>query len=270
MDDRQAGAILRVLRTRKRWRQQDVASKAGVPRGIVVAMEAGRFSDITIGRARSVAEACGGWFDLRLRTPGDDRLRMLNAEHSRLQDWLVARLQAIGWEVIPEASFSIYGERGVIDILAWHPPLRALLIAEVKTALVDVGALLATNDRRLRLAVRIATEREWAPLVVGSWVAVKNSSTNRQRLAANAQLIRSALPDDGRYVGPWLNRPDRPLRALGFLPNVVHGDTNEARPLRRRVRTRQVGHVMHDSKPRAAPDTRDEHPEPRVEVPVRR
>jgi len=238
MDDRQTGAILRVLRIRKRWRQQDVASKAGVPREVVVAMEAGRCSEIKIGRVRAVAEVCGGWFDLRLRTPRDDGLRMLNAEHSQLQDWLVARLQLLGWEVVPEASFSIYGERGVIDILAWHPQLRALLIVEIKTALVDVGELLATNDRRLRLAVRIATDRGWAPLVIGSWVAVKDSSTNRQRLAANAQLIRSALPDDGRRVGPWLRRPDRPLRALGFLPNVAHGDTNEDRRLPRRVRAR--------------------------------
>ena len=32
------------------------------------------------------------------------------------------------WIVEPEVSFSIYGERGVIDILAWHPTSRILLL----------------------------------------------------------------------------------------------------------------------------------------------
>ena len=41
----------------------------------------------------------------------------------------------------PEVSFSIYGERGVIDILAWHPGRRALLIIELKTDIVDVNEL---------------------------------------------------------------------------------------------------------------------------------
>lgn len=238
MDDRQTGAILRALRIRKRWRQQDVADKAAVPRRVVVAMEGGRFAKISIGRARAVAEACGGWLDLRLRTPGDDGLRMLNAEHARLQAWVVSRLRSLGWDVIPEASFSIFGERGVIDILAWHPEHRALLIIEIKTALVEIGELLASTDRRVRLAVRIAAERGWVPTTLGAWVAVKGSSTNRRRLAANAGLMRAALPDDGRRVDAWLRKPEGMLRALGFLSNVHQGDCKSDRGLPRRVRPR--------------------------------
>ncbi|MCI0346052.1 MAG: hypothetical protein L0221_11515 [Chloroflexi bacterium] len=144
---------------------------------------------------------CGGWFDLRLRTPGDDGFRLLNAEHARLQASVIIWLQSLGWEMVPEASFSIFGERGVIDVLAWHPRHRAVLIIEIKTALVDVSELLATTDRRLRLALQIASDRGWAPLVVGAWVAVKDSAANRERLAANAGLVRAALPRTG---GMWL------------------------------------------------------------------
>ena len=46
-----------------------------------------------------------------------------NRRHSTFHE-LVARwfgdvLPA--WVLAPEVSYSIYGERGVIDILAWHP-----------------------------------------------------------------------------------------------------------------------------------------------------
>ena len=64
--------------------------------------------------------------------------------------------------VAPEgAPFSVYGERGVIDMLIWHPARRALLVVELKTEIVDVNELLGTLDRKRRLAKRIARERGW-------------------------------------------------------------------------------------------------------------
>ncbi len=58
-------------------------------------------------------------------------------QFSRLAEWLAQ----------PEVSFAIYGERGVIDILAFHPRSRALLVIELKTGIVDVQALIGTVDR---------------------------------------------------------------------------------------------------------------------------
>jgi len=33
-----------------------------------------------------------------------------------------------GWQPAPEVSFAYFGERGVIDILAFHHPTRRLLV----------------------------------------------------------------------------------------------------------------------------------------------
>ena len=60
----------------------------------------------------------------------------------------------------PEVSCSIWGERGSIDLLAWQPRRRALLVIEVKTEITDVGATLATLDRKRRLAPAIVRELE--------------------------------------------------------------------------------------------------------------
>ena len=60
----------------------------------------------------------------------------------------VFRDELPAWMLAPEVSFSVYGERGVIDILAWHPGRRALLVIELKTDLVDMNELLGTFDRK--------------------------------------------------------------------------------------------------------------------------
>jgi len=70
-----------------------------------------------------------------------DRLR--NRAHSSLHE-SVARMFGEAWSawiLAPEVSFSIYGERGVIDILVWHPGRRSILVVELKTDIVDVNEL---------------------------------------------------------------------------------------------------------------------------------
>ena len=94
----------------------------------------------------------------------------------------------------PEVSFSIYGERGVIDILAWHPGRRALLIIELKTDIVDVNDLAGSADRRRRLAPKIVAERGWDPVTVSVWVIVAPGRTNRRRVAATSGDAPSGIP----------------------------------------------------------------------------
>ena len=65
---------------------------------------------------------------------------MLNSKHSAMAETMTRWFgRQPGWVVRPEVSFSIYGERGVIDFIAWHAVRRALLLIELKTELVDVG-----------------------------------------------------------------------------------------------------------------------------------
>ena len=52
------------------------------------------------------------------------------------------------------------GERGVIDILAWHAATRTLLVIELKTEIVDINELMGTVDRKRRLAATVAREQD--------------------------------------------------------------------------------------------------------------
>ena len=73
---------------------------------------------------------------------------------------LFARLP--DWIAVPEASFAIYGERGSSTGSPGTRPRGSLLIIELKTALVDVQALLA---RSIGICgwPDIARDRGWDP-----------------------------------------------------------------------------------------------------------
>jgi hypothetical protein len=140
------------------------------------------------------------------------------------------------WVLAPEVSFSIYGERGVIDILAWHPTERALLVIELKTDIVDVNDLVGSMDRRRRLAWSIARERGWDPLTVSTWVLVAASRTNRSRLVAHRTVLRNAFPADGRAMNRWLQQPTSEMNGMSLWDRGV----GRHFAARQRVRSKKV------------------------------
>jgi hypothetical protein len=152
---------------------------------------------------------------------------------------------ARGWVSAPEVSFSIYGERGVIDALAYHEPTGCLLVVELKTLIVDVNDLMATMDRRRRLASRIARDRGWNARSVSGWVIVADSRTNRRRLATHATVLRTAFPADGRRMRGFLRSPSGSVTALSFLPVDLATDSGRGRgPVRKRVTLAGEGQTL--------------------------
>lgn len=220
MDDKRIGRTLRAIRIRKRWRQSDVSAKAGVSATLVARVERGELASIPTGKIRRVAEALGARFDAVVRWQGADLGRLMDARHAGMHEAMAALLSALdGWQFEPEVSFSIYGERGIIDILAWHPGRRMLLVIELKTEVVEVSGLIASMDQRRRLAWEIARDRRWDPVAVSTWVVIADSRTNRRAVAAHRGVLRAKMPLDGRGMRGWLRDPSGRVDALGFLPN---------------------------------------------------
>jgi hypothetical protein len=179
-------------------------------------MERGHLGPMRLDDIRRVAAALDIRIDLAPRWRAGDLDRLLNARHSELHE-LVARWFADElpeWVLAPEVSFSIYGERGVIDILAWHEPTRSLLVIELKTAIADVNDLLGTFDRKKRLATQVAQERGWNARTVSTWLIVSDTRTNRRRLDAHMALIRNAFPDGTWAARRWLRKPNGEIAAL--------------------------------------------------------
>ena len=158
---------------------------------------------------------------MRLRWHGGDLDRLVNARHAAMHESLARRFSRLTeWTLAPEVSFSVYGERGVIDAIAWHEATRALLVIELKTELVDMSDLVGTMDRRRRLAPTIVRDRGWLPAVVGTLVLVAEGRANRRHLAEHVTMLRNAFPADGRAVRRWIGRPRGRIDALAFLPDA--------------------------------------------------
>jgi transcriptional regulator with XRE-family HTH domain len=238
MDLGRFGRAVRALRRRRRWRQEDLAGAAGVSRSQVGRLERGESRALTLETVDRVAGAVGASADLLLRWQGEGLDRLLDEEHARMVEAVVRRLRALGWDVAVEVSFSRFGERGSIDVLAWHPEHRALAVFEVKSVTPDMQAMLVGLDRKARLGPVIARERGWEPEVVAKVLVIGDTRTNRRRLEAHAATVAAALPAGTRQVQRWLADPGRNgLAGVWFLAN---GRAAAGSPrARQRVRARR-------------------------------
>jgi transcriptional regulator with XRE-family HTH domain len=219
-----------------------VASDGGVSRGTVSRIERGHLRSMSVAAVMAVASALDARIDFDLRWRGGQLDRLLDARHAALQQEVLRRLtRAPGWLAAPEVSYSISGERGAIDLLAWHAGYGALLVIEIKSQIVDLQDLLRTMDQRRRLAPAIARGRGWQARAVSTWVAVEDTDANRRRARRHADLLAAAFPATGPVVRGWLRAPIKPIQALSFVA-IAHPGS----------RTRLLGTPERVRKPRPA------------------
>jgi hypothetical protein len=106
-----------------------------------------------------VVVGLGGELDVRVRWRGEELDRLLDAVHAAIVERLVGLLEALGWRCVAEVAFWIRGEKGSIDLLAWHPATGRLFVVETKSVVPDLQQMLASLDRKVRLAPEIAARR---------------------------------------------------------------------------------------------------------------
>lgn len=243
MDDLAFGRLLRELRIRLGWPQALVAAKAEVSRSAYSELEHGRIGRVPLHRLRRVAAVLEVRLTLEPRWRGAAVDRVLSSRHASMSERVSRLLVEAGWEVQPEVSFNHFGERGIVDLVAWHAATSTVLLIELKTELGNVNELLGVADRRRRLASEIARPFGWQPMRVGRWVVLAESRTNHRAVARYRTVLRAAFPTDGRAVQGWLARPLTPLSALWFLPDSAGSSTRlRTAP---RVRVRRSGPSVH-------------------------
>jgi len=225
------------LRQRRGWRQVDLARRAGVSQAAISDMERGHVDRYTLRTIRRAMQALDASVALDPMWGGRGDLdRLLDADHAQLtQRWAEMHRQA-GWDVWNEASYSIYGERGRIDQLAYHRPTGILEVTEVKTGIWDVQDTLGRLDVKIRLALRVAAERGWtARRVVGALVLMEGTTVRRRVHEHEGLFARYSVR--GRAAYAWIRNPR--VAAEGLLLFLSAPDTNRSglrRAGQRRVR----------------------------------
>jgi transcriptional regulator with XRE-family HTH domain len=225
LNDTQLGTLFRAVRTHLRLLQEDVGRRAGVSQSSVSRIERGHFATLPLVVVRAVAAVLEIRLDIVPSWRGGSLERVMHARHSALHERLADRLAGeSGWVSAAEVSFSIWGERGVIDRFAFHATRQMLAVFEIKADLGDPAGLVAQTDRYRRLALEVARGRGWVAEQVSCWVVVADTDTNRRRLAAHRELLRGAFPVDGRAFGEWLRDPAKRVDGLTFIA-YPHGGT---------------------------------------------
>jgi transcriptional regulator with XRE-family HTH domain len=238
MDTVRLGRSVRILRHRRGWRQVDLSARAGVARGAVSLLELGRAGELRLDVIERIGRALEARVIVRVDWRGEAIDRLLDSAHAALVDDGVKRLLRAGWVAETEVSFEIRGERGSIDILAWHPLERILLVVEVKSAFGDLQATLMVLDRKVRLAPLVARRFGWEAVNIGRLLVVGEGRTARRIVETHTALFESAFPIRGRGAIGWLAAPT-PARFSGLLfSSSAHG-TSVTR--RQRVRRTSSG-----------------------------
>jgi transcriptional regulator with XRE-family HTH domain len=236
MDPIRLGLALRALRIRRGWRQQDLADRVGLSHGSISNVERGRLTTLSVGALEQIAAALDARLDVAIRWRGEQLDRLLDEGHARLVEAMVRLLVGFGWEVAVEVTFAVLGERGSIDVLGRHASTNTLLVIEVKTVMPDAQAMLATLDRKTRLAPRVAGERGWPVQTVARLIVFEGTPTARQRVGRLEATLRAVLPARGATVRAWLRAPAGPLAGILFVRTASPHSTISVVAGRQRVR----------------------------------
>lgn len=217
MDDQRIGRLFRAVRQRRSLRQRDVAARARVSQKTVSEVELGRLEAVGLAKIRRIAAVLEVWVGLQAKWNGGDGDRLIDRAHAYLVNAIAAILERSGWTIQPEFTFNRFGDRGSVDLLAWHAATRTLLIVEVKATLTDLQDLLAALSRKVRVVPSIAAQTfGWQPLHVARLLFVGDTKGNRTVVSRHAAIFEAAFPLRSRAARAWVSRPAGPISALWF------------------------------------------------------
>jgi transcriptional regulator with XRE-family HTH domain len=249
MDDLRIGPICRALRRRRGWRQLDLASRAGCSQRMISYIERGHLAGCRLSLLRRVFAALDASFDGLAGRRAGDLDRLLDERHAAVIEAVARLLQADAWDAIPEFTYSEFGERGSIDLLASKAPARAIAVFEIKGDVTTINDTVRKHDEKTRLAVEKLAMRRlgWRPAIAGRILVIAEDRTARRRVAAHRATFDAAYPLRSNAVRAWLRRPASSMGGIWFLTlskgssgSQRHGGPKRIRVPRNGARGRRV------------------------------
>ena len=194
MDHQRIGRALRALRQRRGLTQAELAAAAGVSQSLVSLIERGHLGSVALRTLRRVFEVLDTRLELQVSWRGGGLDRLLDEAHLALVSRRASTLTGLGWIVALEATYSVYGERGSIDVFAASAKDRAVLVEEVKSDLTSIEAARAQDGREGPPRAAEAVSR-----------AIRLRSGGGRACAGTARHGRRAA--EGRPAGAGARRP---------------------------------------------------------------
>jgi transcriptional regulator with XRE-family HTH domain len=220
--------------------QAEVAAAVGVSRAYVASIESGRANP-----SLEVAGRIGAALGLELQIIGRSPI-VLNgplqrdAVHAWCSGYVGRRLGRNGLDVRREVTIAHGRTRGWIDLLAYDPRRRLLLVVEIKTWIDDLGAIERQLDWYEREAPLVARRFGWRPLRVSSWLLALATADVDEAMRRNRDVVDAAFPGRASDLGRLLTGEDehsgrgvalvdpRNRRRSWLIPSRIDGRRSKA------------------------------------------
>lgn len=187
------GETVRATRIDAAWSQRELSRRSGVSQAQICRIERGRCPDLQFSALDRLFVALGIRYWLGMEGP---RLARQPSDfvHARCSAYTGRRLVTGGWLVEREVEVGGDRARGWIDILAYHPESGVLLVIEVKTEIVDIGAIERTMNWYEREAWLATRRFGWQPRWVGTALLILDTRANEERVRSLASVFATGFP----------------------------------------------------------------------------
>jgi transcriptional regulator with XRE-family HTH domain len=218
VDDRRVGLVIRALRRRRRLRQVDLAASAGVSQSTVSRAELGHLDTVSLRQLRRLLAALDARLELEVRWRGGEIDRLADEGHARLAMEVAAEFRRRGWQVATEVTFTRFGERGSIDLLATRADVLAAAMVELKTEITSAEETQRRFDVKQRVLVSVVEEMfGWRPRMAAAILVVTDTSRNRRRIRILGSLLGIDEALGSRAVRRWVRAPSGSPSGVWFV-----------------------------------------------------
>jgi transcriptional regulator with XRE-family HTH domain len=205
------GELVRDARVLVGWSQAELARRCDSSQASISRIEHGLADVLDVLVVERILDALG--MHAALQVEGrhlGDRRRQREPVHARMNGFVAGQLARRGFLPALEVEVGAGPVRGWIDLLAYRPADRALIVEETKGDLPDVGAFQRSLAFYAREARAAANRLGWKPTRVVVLAAMLDSVAMGRRLLDNRELLTRAFPSPVDRLLAWIDDPSAP------------------------------------------------------------
>jgi transcriptional regulator with XRE-family HTH domain len=208
------------LRQTLGWTQAELGRRAHLSQSFVSRVEHALLPDLSFADATRLLEAMGGRLTVGVSAPFlADRELQRDPAHARCTAYVIARLKRDGWLTATEVEIGGDRSRGWIDVLAYHPDHRLMLVIEIKTEIRDLGAIERTLGWYEREAWTAGRRLGWRPRQITGCLLLLATEMNDARIKDNQAALAAGFPIRASELHRILANevPPRNARAVALI-----------------------------------------------------
>ena len=195
------GTAVLASRKERGWSQSRLAAESGVPQTVVSSIERAMHANPPLETVKRLCTALDAELIVEIRPARlVGKSDQLDPAHAACVAATRRILERAGWATASEVEIVTGRAHGFVDLLAFDPATRRLLVIEVKTEIRDVGGLERQVGWYLREARNAAGRLGWRPRSVSGVVVCLATAAVDAVALTNRDELAAAFPLRGRAV----------------------------------------------------------------------